>query len=209
MYDSPSNKGFTLIEVLAAVGAFTIAFLAGFAAIGTFMLKQDMNYQRTVAAGAAAFLSEWHANKTLQSTGASRPRFGDSDSPIPASFSASGSILKLAIKKGSSNLNHITFKGGDARTPSDALLDDLFVFETGSVSDGNGNTVDLSSFGYDMENLIVTVSSSSAETVGSTTLPVRQVSFWYGSRSDVLSVSASSKTTVQFLGRYAIMESAP
>ena len=49
-------RAFTLVEVVAALGAFSIAFLAGFAAIGSLMIRQDINYRATVAGSAAMLL---------------------------------------------------------------------------------------------------------------------------------------------------------
>jgi prepilin-type N-terminal cleavage/methylation domain-containing protein len=48
-----ARSGFTLVEIVAALGAFSIAFLAGFAAIGALMIRQDINYRATVAGSAA------------------------------------------------------------------------------------------------------------------------------------------------------------
>lgn len=56
MSDLHHNKGFTLVEIVAALGAFSIAFLSGFAAIGALMIRQDINYRSTVAASAAMIL---------------------------------------------------------------------------------------------------------------------------------------------------------
>lgn len=218
-HNKHSRRGFTLVEVLAAVGAFTIAFLAGFAAIGTFMLRQDHNFQRTQAAAAAMFLSEWHANwvtrpsATAAASGA-RPRFGDSDTPVPtAGFTASGSILKMIWKKDpalTSNYKYITFRGGDGNSgPNVAKTDDLFIFNSGKIDDSQGipdNAIYMDELQYGFKDLIVSVSSSSSETVGSYTFPVRQLTFWYGSPNDVSAASSSNKTTVEFLGRYMIME---
>ena len=47
------RAGFTLVEIVAALGAFSIAFLSGFAAIGALMIRQDINYRCTVASSAA------------------------------------------------------------------------------------------------------------------------------------------------------------
>jgi prepilin-type N-terminal cleavage/methylation domain-containing protein len=56
-------NGFTLVEVVAALGAFAIAFLAGFAAIGALMIRQDINYRATVAASAATIFLKKDGSK--------------------------------------------------------------------------------------------------------------------------------------------------
>lgn len=192
-----TKSGFTLVEVIAAVGAFTIAFLAGFAAIGTFMIRQDMNYQRTLAASAAMFLAEWHTNKVISSAAPRPDLIG----------TASGSALVIAWPKGSANLSNITFKGGD-KNEMNSSTDHLFVFNQTSITDATGNTIDSSAFAYGMRDLIVSMPAA-ASTEASNLPPVRQVSFWFGSRADVLAASASSKTTVEFLGRYLIADPIP
>lgn len=48
-----ARAGFTLIEVITALGVFTIAFLSGFAAIAVMMQQMQLVYRNTVAASAA------------------------------------------------------------------------------------------------------------------------------------------------------------
>lgn len=205
MYGCRNRRAFTLIEVLAAVGAFTIAFLAGFAAIGTFMLRQDMNYQRTQAAAAAQFLAEWHTNKVIAAAGPPRPEFC-SPSGTASGATLADSPLILAWAENLTNVrDNLKFKGGDFVWTTDKV----FVFND-NCSVG-GKTI--AAHGFGMRNLIVTVSpvvletAVPPETFGS--IPFRQVSFWYGSRSDILALSGSAKTTVEFLGRYLIAEAIP
>jgi prepilin-type N-terminal cleavage/methylation domain-containing protein len=47
-----ARRGFTLIEVIGAVAAFTIAFLAGSAAFARLLQQQNTTYHRTLAASA-------------------------------------------------------------------------------------------------------------------------------------------------------------
>lgn len=198
---SLSKSGFTLIEVLAAVGAFTIAFLAGFATIGTFMIRQDMNYQRTQAAAAAQFLTEWHTNKVITAAAGSRPDFIGSASGAAASYP-----LQMPWSKASNEVKtYVTYKGGDMAKGTD----ELFIFS----DDCTLGAKTLKNHGFGMRHLIVTVSppiseaQSGTETFGAITF--RQISFWYGSKSDILALSASAKTTIEFLGRYMIAEPIP
>jgi hypothetical protein len=67
-----NNLAFTLVEIVAALGAFSIAFLAGFAAIGALMIRQDINYRHTVAASMATLLlkdsADWNKSKLNATT---------------------------------------------------------------------------------------------------------------------------------------------
>jgi hypothetical protein len=63
-----ARTGFTLVEIVAALGAFSIAFLAGFAAIGALMIRQDINYRSTVAGSAAILLLRNDSGTTMNTT---------------------------------------------------------------------------------------------------------------------------------------------
>ena len=59
------RTGFTLIEVVTALGVFTIAFLSGFAAIAVLMQQMQLSYRNTVAASAATLvLSKFDAARS-------------------------------------------------------------------------------------------------------------------------------------------------
>ncbi len=64
-----ARRGFTLIEVIGAVAAFTIAFLAGSAAFARLLQQQTTTYHRTLAASAAMLLTDWHVDKNCPGTG--------------------------------------------------------------------------------------------------------------------------------------------
>lgn len=193
-----TKSGFTLIEVLAAVGAFTIAFLAGFAAIGTFMIKQDMNYQHTVAASTAMLLAEYHINQNNKAAGLG--------SDLPTNLTP----LLDAVPAG--NKPYITPKGGGISTWTGQ---NLYVFKTAVVNDGlpTATSLDLttnSPTGYDFTNLTISIPATATTATGGTSdidhkIPWRKISLWYGSPSDVVAaVDASHKTTIEFLGSYVI-----
>jgi type II secretory pathway pseudopilin PulG len=185
MFARRNKSAFTLIEVLAAVGAFTIAFLAGFAAIGTFMIKQDAAYQRTIAATAAMLLADQHLRYTGSLTAAQ------------AALPASGSMTQRAIAGANpllvaaSPTATITKRGGDFVTG-----DKYFVFAAGTITDPTLNSAqfDLSEY----QALVITTSATVADTAG---VYQTQANFWYGSRDDILSNKA---TTIEFLGRYLL-----
>ena len=58
-------RGFTLIEVVAALGAFSLAFLTGFASVAALTVRQELNYQATVAASMASMLLAKNKNGDL------------------------------------------------------------------------------------------------------------------------------------------------
>ena len=62
MFAASSKRGFTLIEVVGACAAFTIAFLAGSAAFARLLQQQTVNYHRTLASAAAMLLADWHVD---------------------------------------------------------------------------------------------------------------------------------------------------
>lgn len=64
-----ARRGFTLIEVIGAVAAFTIAFLAGSAAFARLLQQQNTTYHRTLAASAAMLLTDWHVDKNSPGAG--------------------------------------------------------------------------------------------------------------------------------------------
>lgn len=57
----PHRSGFTLIEVLAAMGAFLLVFLTGSGGLMRLMQAQTANQQRAIAASAAMLLADWHS----------------------------------------------------------------------------------------------------------------------------------------------------
>jgi prepilin-type N-terminal cleavage/methylation domain-containing protein len=208
---APARNGFTLIEVMAAVGAFTIAFLTGFAAIGTFMIKQDLNYQRTVAASAAMFLAKWHSDKVLAGTGGTRPVLVNATvANSTASGPATSHPLKMLFPQSASQLTTasggvypITFKGGDFSRGNDAL----YMFNSGATMTGAGSNSINTALRYDILNLVVSIAPTVNESVsGGNNIPLTQVSFWYGTPADVQAASSTSLTTLQFLGRFIIAD---
>lgn len=58
-----SARGFTLIEVVGATFAFSIAFLSGSAAFARLLQQETVSYHRTLGASAAMLLTDWHVDK--------------------------------------------------------------------------------------------------------------------------------------------------
>ncbi|MCK6488407.1 MAG: hypothetical protein L6R48_08785 [Planctomycetes bacterium] len=192
---------------MASVGAFTIAFLAGFAAIGSFMIRQDMNYQRTVAAAAMMLIADRHAHATTQLTATGAAIVNDTS--LRAICMGSGSATHPYLQYVTPTLANITFKGGDMNTANDKI----FVFRSGLVSDdlmvdSASATAAISKVNLaDYQNLIVTMSVPQTESDSG--ISFCQVSFWYGYRDDFLAALPTPKTTVEFLGRYLMADRVP
>lgn len=128
-----SARGFTLIEVIGAVFAFVIAFLAGSATFARLLQQQNLNYQRTLAASAAMLLVDWHADHAA----------GDFEQNT---VSAADAPLRAVSPAGA-----VDFRGGD-RQASDAL----YAFR---ATAGTAGSVDLSLYG----SLVVALSQPSPQ----------------------------------------------
>lgn len=194
-----THAGFTLVEVVAAMGAFTVAFLAGFAAIGTFMIRQDMNYQRTVASAAVMLIADRHAHHSAQLSATSAAAATQSSlREICIGSSATHAYLQYVTP----TMSKVRFKGGDM----DKINDKIFVFRTGAIKDplmvdpvGSASPARVNLNDY--QNIIVTMSVPNTE--ADSGIDFTQVSLWYGYREDLIN---NVDTTVEFLGRFLVAD---
>jgi prepilin-type N-terminal cleavage/methylation domain-containing protein len=178
-----ARRGFTLIEVIGAVAAFTIAFLAGSAAFARLLQQQTTTYHRTLAASAAMLLTDWHVDK---------------NSPGTDGFLVSTTDILDA--PGTDTLfdnRNLQFSNEDgSSTAADA--DVVRVFKP-SVSGFDDRA--LATF----RSLVITVSPPSA-TEADSTMTWRQVTFWQGHAENVL---LKKPTTLHFLARFLIPDQHP
>lgn len=101
-----SRRGFTLIEVIGAVAAFVIAFLAGSAAFARLLQQQSTSYHRTLAASAAMLLVDRHV---------------DAITPGSGDFAAKNADILDTI----SPVSNLQFQGDDYKAG-----DDVYMFKT-------------------------------------------------------------------------------
>lgn len=177
--------GFTMIEVIGAVAAFVIAFLAGSAAFARLLQQQSTTYHRTLSAAAAMLLTDWHVDQACPGPN------GFVDDVVDTSPTAID-LTKVLIKvTATSNLE---FRGDDY-----AAGDTVCVFKTANV----GNIADKALLTY--RPLIVTVSPASSPETDSG-MRWCQLSFWHGQAENVL---ANKPTTMLFLTRFLVPDRHP
>lgn len=179
------RAGFTLVEVLAAIGLFSLMFLAAAGAVGSLAAEQSLNYQRAVSGAAMLLLADWHATRAVQQT----PQL---DFLTNASSSVPSTTMPLRLVAIPPALR---FVGGE-HDPGDAVL----VFNPATITDTAADGAQLSLDAY--RRLVLTLSSPSIKEADSGTI-FRQLSFWQGSRDDVLAGKAG---TVRFLARFLIAD---
>lgn len=177
------RAGFSLIEVLAAIGLFSLMFLAAAGAVGSLTSAQSLNYQRAVSSAAVLLLADWHATRAVQET----PQQDFLAHASSATPSTTVPLRLLAVPP------PLRFVGGE-HSPGDALL----VFNPGTITDAAADGAQLSLESY--RRLVLTLSAPSVTEADSGAI-FRQVSFWQGNRDDVL---AGKTSTVRFLARFLI-----
>ncbi len=162
------RSGFTLVEVVAALGAFAIAFLSSFGAISALMLRQETSYRSTLAATAAMLVLGRAAHTPSGATypsGDLRMNAGLEcvdittalGTAINPAFLADVSVNANRAKdttNGMQNITPIILKNGDQQTLLEAVPGgtiSAFTFNPTCLVDGN--TLNMS--GY--RSLLLTV----------------------------------------------------
>jgi len=150
------HQAFTLIEVVGAMAAFTVAFLAGSAAFARLLQQQTVNYHRSLGSAAAMLLTDWHVDASNGSSFLDNTSNTAVDSTKP--------LLRLGTVGAKVRFREADYHPGDA----------VCVFNP------SANNVDLKIYG----SLIVTMSVPSRQEADSR-LTWRQVTMWYGSATGV------------------------
>lgn len=220
MSRAPSRFAFTLVEVIASIGIFAIAFLVGASAISAFLLKQEENYQRTVASSAAMLIVDagYRENRLLC-------HGGTATGPNLVS-GGNGALCGLLKAVPAGWYSKTRFKGGPPNIIGSG--DYCFVFYRGEDSPSDSSSLPLeSTVGYtrnransfvplrelniaEYRSLIVVISGARSmeqfsSTVSATVVKSpdgiewRRMTFWYGYAPDVLGGKAS---TVTYLGTF-------
>jgi type II secretory pathway pseudopilin PulG len=182
------RHAFTLVEVLAAIGAFSLVFLSGTGAIAQLTRTQSTNYQRVVAGTAAMLLADWHATRATQQV----PQLDfatNTSSTVPDATRPLRRILAPPA---------LRFVGGDH-----GAGDAIYVFNPDIVTDGSAapGTTQLDFTAY--RSLILSLSPPTPTPETDSGTYFRQLSFWQGSRSDLL---AGRSMTLHFVGRFLIAD---
>lgn len=181
--------GFTLIEVVGAVAAFTIAFLAGSAAFARLLQQQNTSYQRTLAASAAMLVADWNVDKRVKGAGAGFLN-NTADLLEPPGGTPATETLK--------DNTHLHFQGDDAGKD-----DTIRVFRKAVLGYENK---ELETY----QSLVLTVSpvslDESSAPGGIALIRWRQVTFWQGRAEDVRVPRAA---TMHYLARYLIPDDCP
>jgi len=184
---TPSSRaGFTLIEILASMGAFILVFLTGSAGLMRLMQTQTINQQRTVAASAALLLTDWHATKSPLSENQFLNDITGAPTPI-------ATMVGVPSWPGSSNTpNSIKWKGLrlDLIAPSGLLL-----YFMPTATSPTGEVLDLTAY----KDILFSVSDQ--KTDWSSGMTFHAVSFWQG---DPASTLPTSVDTFYYLGTYII-----
>lgn len=178
-----SRSGFTLIEILCAMGAFILVFLTGSGGLMRLMMTQTINQQRTVAASAAMLLADWHTTKSVAASGVNDFET-DIDGTIADVIGGTGTV---------STLTNVKWRG----TKPDST-EKVYTFKT-SAAAGPYALADLNAY----QQLIFTVSTSAGD---ASSMNFQVVSFWYG---DPLSATTNTSDTFEFLGSYLMPDRKP
>lgn len=191
-----NRSGFSLIEILVAMGAFILVFLTGSGGLMRLMMQQTNNQQSAVAASAAMLIADWHATLAMADLSTTAMAFKRVDQTI------TDSTYKLAQYTGhiASDLSAIKFKGAKPES-----VDEFYYFnQSGLVRYPGRTTAELSLTSY--RNLVFSLSTASAVvgTSGTGTSKFRVATFWYG---DYQSAVTPVADTYVFVGRYLIPES--
>jgi hypothetical protein len=181
---SAIQNGFTLIEIIGSVSAFTIAFLAGTSAFAILYKHQMVSTQRSISASAAMLIMDWHARKEVSDLG----------SGLIAN--TADLLWKIPGRENVLSNECVRFVGGDADDD-----DVVFVFRSTSVPDLTDQQIKI--YG----NMIITVSKrSSAEIAspdGNRVVFWREMTMWSGSVQRFLN---NEHSNVHFLSRYLLPE---
>jgi type II secretory pathway pseudopilin PulG len=176
--------GFTLVEVVAALGAFAIAFLAGFAAIGALMIRQDINYRATVAASAAMLLIQ---KATLADTAATV----ETEALNNAALLMTSKTYKTTgpnVKDGMKYRGFPVSDAADIISGTTNLLTVAYTFKTPGFAPpppaGFTDTADLAEY----------------RPIIMTPIPGKKMLFWYGAPEEIENDRA---TTLDYLGGYS------
>ena len=176
----PIRRGFTLVEVIGAVTAFTIAFLAGSAAFARLLQQQTVNYHRSLGSAAAMLLTDWHVDANNGNDLVTNIADGTPDPVV-----TSKPLYRLPSIGGQVRFKNADYVAGD----------DVCVFH--AAASGH----DLRLYG----SLVVTISPPSAREADSL-LTWRQMTMWYGSVEGVLN---NRSTSLEFVGRYLVPDTHP
>jgi type II secretory pathway pseudopilin PulG len=192
-----SRSGFTLIEILCAMGAFILVFLTGSGGLMRLMMTQTTNQQRTVAASAALLLADWHAAKSV--------------AVAPAASNFETNVLDFATHNVTyptvSSLTSMwpasdTDKKKFWRGPLPHGTENIYTFMTSTALLGApyAATLDLAAY----QQIIFTITTPS--TADATGMKFHVVTFWYG---DPVSTTTNIADRFEFLGSYLMPDRAP
>jgi hypothetical protein len=202
-----SASAFSLVEILAAIMAFTLVFLAGFAGISRLMLTQDQNYARTVAASAVMLIADWHHRKQASGSAYST---SITNSGLGVITNDTSGLLTVITN---TNVANITWKGLDfawSSANSPAVTDTFAVFNRHPSAMPPG-TIGFSLAGptettSEYDTLLVCISPPSSRESDSK-LDFRQYSFWYAAAPIISGLrTGSDRNTLQLVGRYVIAD---
>jgi len=177
-----SRRAFTLVEVIGALAAFTIAFLSGSAAFARLLQQQTVNYHRSLGAAAAMLLTDWHADANDTDDFLTNTAYEPAD---PIATPPARPLQRL------SGPGLAQFKGGDWQPATDRIC--VFLDR---VQDGPDPVIDLKLY----RGLIVTVSPPGTGESDSR-IRWRQLTFWYGDRA---AVRDGKQVSLDFVGRYLV-----
>jgi type II secretory pathway pseudopilin PulG len=192
----PSSRGgFTLIEILCAMGAFILVFLTGSGGLMRLMMTQTNNQQRTVAASAALLLADWHTSKYISAPASFLTNISDVVDPTPT-----GTVAGMTNNWGATLSDKKKHWRGELPDGSEKV----YTFKT-SAAAGPYALADLAAY----QQIIVTVSDkpidvSTAEPT--TGMKFHVVTFWYG---DKTSAMTNISDRFEHLGSYLMPDEKP
>lgn len=215
-----SKRGFTLVEVLASIAAFTIVFLAGFGGIGKLLLTQDQNYARTLAASAAMLIADWHHRMQMDGTFAVSNLAKSITDASGGTVASDSSHLLFTVPV--ANVANVKWRGYDynwtaANTPdTGAGKDTFYLFNSNPTlsltAPATPITLNLANdpankfTAYEYSMLLVSISPPSAKEADSK-LTFRQISFWYGPPQILNDMRTSAPNiTLELVGRFVIAD---
>lgn len=183
-----NRSGFSLIEILVAMGAFILVFLTGSGGLMRLMMQQTNNQQSTIAASAAMMLADWHATIAL----AALPTIKD----IPTTLTTGSNIIATVSPCTTASIKaSVKFKGS---APDSG--ETFYTFKSTAVWPNTTPTIDLSAYG----NLCFSLTPAAAGSTGS--MKFRVITFWYGDPTSISTATVVADTFV-FVGRYLLPES--
>lgn len=167
------DRGFSLIEVIIATGAFVTVFLAGTSGFMRMWMRQEMVQQGTLAAAAAITVADWHATQVLAAP-AARPAFADSLAGVQGLADDTGRTI-------------VDLPGVDWRGPPPAPGDRIYRFKA-SATPASGTAIDLGAYA----RLVMTVSAAAS----SGGMDFRIVAFWVCSPDDLVAATSATPRRV-------------